>query len=353
MADLLPDTEIFIPTPKTPTRDCTRDNRIRVQTLFFQAHWSRSDIALQLNLTLDQVRYALCHRVTPQKQRSGRRPLLGPAERRQLVDWVCANRKNRRTPWAEIPAILGWSCKVYAIETAFKQEGFFRYVALKKPKLTEKQAKARLDWAQNHRGWTVEDWFKILWTDETWVQPGKHKKIRITRRRGEALHRDCIEPKVQRKIGWMFWGSISGLYGKGPHVFWEKNWGKITSASYREHIVSLLEGYIGQTGLTPMQDNAKPHAAKATLEDMNRRGLIPIFWPANSPDLNPIETLWDRMKDYIQDKYPEIHRSYADLRVAVLEAWESISQEEVIDLIKSMPDRCQAVIDADGWHTKY
>ena len=54
MADLLPDTEIFIPTPKTPTRDCTRDNRIRVQTLFFQAHWSRSDIALQLNLTLDK-----------------------------------------------------------------------------------------------------------------------------------------------------------------------------------------------------------------------------------------------------------------------------------------------------------
>jgi transposase len=53
---------------------------------------------------------------------------------------------------------------------------------------------------------------------------------------------------------------------------------------------------------------------------MREKGLVPIFWPANSPDLNPIKTLWDKIKDYIQDKYPEIHRSYPKLRVAVIEA---------------------------------
>ncbi len=37
--------------------------------------------------------------------------------------------------------------------------------------------------------------------------------------KGEALHRDYVEPRVQRKIGWMFWGSISGL-GKGLDIFW-------------------------------------------------------------------------------------------------------------------------------------
>lgn len=36
---------------------------------------------------------------------------------------------------------------------------------------------------------------------------------------------------------------------------------------------------------------------------MREHNLIPIFWPANSPDLNPIETLWDKIKDYIQEKY--------------------------------------------------
>jgi hypothetical protein len=69
--------------------------------------------------------------------------------------------------------------------------------------------------------------------------------------------------------------------------------------------------------------------------------------------LNPIETLWDMMKDYIQEKYPEIHTKYTQLREAVWEAWNSISEEDIKDLIKTMPARCQAVIDADGWHINY
>ena len=229
--------EYSIPTPKTPQKSCTRDDHLRIQTLFFQAGWTKDEIALQLNLSirlkrscqfvfsliLRRVVDALHHRLTPQKSRTGRQPLLGPSERKQLIDWVCANGKNRRTPGSEIPAILGWDCKVYAIATAFKKEGFACRTALKKPKLTPEHAQIRLAWAQDHINWTDEQWAQILWTDETWIQPGKHKKVKVTRRRGEALHGDSVEPKVQRKIGWMFWGSISGLYGKGPGLFWEKN----------------------------------------------------------------------------------------------------------------------------------
>ncbi|KAH7379016.1 hypothetical protein BKA64DRAFT_687117 [Cadophora sp. MPI-SDFR-AT-0126] len=81
------DSEYFVPTPKTPAKDCSRDDRLRVQTLYNDARWTPSEIALQLNLTLEQVKYALRHRVTPQKTRSGRRPLLGPTERKQLIEW--------------------------------------------------------------------------------------------------------------------------------------------------------------------------------------------------------------------------------------------------------------------------
>lgn len=100
-----------------------------------------------------------------------------------------------------------------------------------------------------------------------------------------------------------------------------------------------------------MQDNAPGHVAKATLAEMERWGLRPILWPANSPDLNPIETLWDWIKDYVQEKYPETHRSCPRLREAVIEAWDSITDEQIKELIGTMHERYQAVIDAG--YTKY
>jgi hypothetical protein len=74
--------EYYVPTPKTPQHNTTRDTRLKVQTLYLHAGWTKDDIALQLNLTPSQVQYAIRHRVTPQKNRSGRRPLLGVAERK-------------------------------------------------------------------------------------------------------------------------------------------------------------------------------------------------------------------------------------------------------------------------------
>ena len=83
------------------------------------------------------------------------------------------------------------------------------------------------------------------------------------------------------------------------------------SASYCEHIVPVLHTYLDRMRLVFMQDNAPGHGAKATQDDLRARSITPIFWPVLSPDLNPIETLWDKIKDYIDAKYPEIHRSYA------------------------------------------
>ena len=115
----------------------------------------------------------------------------------------------------------------------------------------------------------------------------------------------------------------------------------------------ILAQYCNRTRLILIQDNAKGYAIKATLQYIREYNLIPIFWPTNSPDLNPIKTLQYKTKDYIQEKYPDIYRSYLQLRVAVCKAWNSIIEEDIQDLIKSIYNRCQAVIDAEGQHTKY
>ena len=176
----------------------------------------------------------------------------------------------------------------------------------------------------------------------------------MTRRKGEELNPTCIVDKIQRKSGWMFWGCFSGLTGKGPGLFWEKSWKTINKESYMEHTVPVIEAFIHDNpGLFLMQDHAPGHAAKYTIDELESRDIQLIFWPPYSPDLNPIETVWNTMKDWIQARYLDDKLSYKILRKAVIEAWDAIGENELAELLNSMPQRCQAVIDANGLYTKF
>lgn len=104
--------------------------------------------------------------------------------------------------------------------------------------------------------------------------------------------------------------------------------------------------------LVLMQDSAPGHAAADTKTELRERGIIVIFWPPFSPDLNPIERVWHIIKNYFQDNYPEI-MSYNHLREAVKDAWEKVGEQEFRTLIESVPERCLAVEKAEGRFTKY
>jgi len=62
-----------------------------------------------------------------------------------------------------------------------------------------------------------------------------------------------------------------------------------------------------------MQDRAPRHAAADTQEELATRGIIPIFWPLYSLDLNPIKTIWNWMKDYIVSKWGDTQLLYKEL----------------------------------------
>ena len=157
---------------------------------------------------------------------------------------------------------------------------------------------------------------------------------------------------MQKQAGWMFWGSFHGTI-KGPFLFWEKDWGTINAESYIAHTIPMIDGYFRMNpnlGLQVMQDNASSHAARLTMQEFQERNIPVIFWPAYSPDLNSIETVWNRMKDWLAFHYPERKASYDQLRQRVTEAWEAIGEDLLEDLIDTMPQRCQAVIDANGMY---
>ena len=64
--------------------------------------------------------------------------------------------------------------------------------------------------------------------------------------------------------------------------------------------------------------------------------------------------MWDRLKDIMQEQDPEVHKNYKRLQAAITRAWNTITDAEVKDLIRTtMRERCQAVIDAEGRETGF
>lgn len=330
--------------------DLSRDERFRCKVLH-DAGFTIDQIVEQTGATWRQVQYATTHTTTP-RRRSGRPPILTESQIEELIDFIRASRENRRMPYRKVAQLMDFGVSEHVIRTALESRGFHRRIAMRKPPISETNRQRRLNWAIEHKDWTQEQWYNILWTDETWITPGRHTRTWVTRQPGEEWDDTCIIEREQRKKGWMFWGCFHGIT-PGPSLFWEKDWGTINAASYQAHIIPLIHGYMTlNPTLILMQDGAPGHSAKDTYQDLKERGITPIFWPPYSPDLNPIERIWHYMKNYIQENYLE-KMSYDQLRIAVTKAWEVVGAVELMELIKSMGERCQAVIEAEGRFTKY
>jgi transposase len=87
-----------------------------------------------------------------------------------------------------------------------------------------------------------------------------------------------------------------------------------------------------------MHDNASPHTAQVTRDELAARGVSVYSHPPYSPDLNPIENAWNWMKDYIAVNYPA-RMSYDQLRIAVNTVWEAIPEDFLRERVNSMPTR--------------
>ncbi|KAI4901938.1 hypothetical protein NFI96_021235 [Prochilodus magdalenae] len=129
----------------------------------------------------------------------------------------------------------------------------------------------------------------------------------------------------------------------------------LTAIRYRDEILRpLVRPYAGAVGpgFLLMQDNARPHVAGVCQQFLQDEGIEAIDWPARSPDLNPIEHIWDIMSRSITQRHvaPQTIQELVDASVQVL---EEIPQETFRHLIRSMPRHCREVIQARRGHTQY
>ncbi|KAH0607886.1 uncharacterized protein H6S33_001938 [Morchella sextelata] len=103
-----------------------------------------------------------------------------------------------------------------------------------------------------------------------------------------------------------------------------------------------------------MEDGASIHRSVVAREARNRLRIQRIPWPAQSPDLNPIENLWWKMKYRINLRTPAI-TTKPQLIQALQEEWDSdrFTPDDFKRLIESMPRRVRECIKRKGASTHY
>ena len=98
-----------------------------------------------------------------------------------------------------------------------------------------------------------------------------------------------------------------------------------------------------------MQDNDPKHTAKICtnyLKDLETKHELKIMvWPPQSPDLNPIDKLWEEIDRNVRKVCP---KSKTHLWEMLQKSWTTIQSEKLKKLLDRMPRLVQAVIAARG-----
>ena len=151
----------------------------------------------------------------------------------------------------------------------------------------------------------------------------------------------------------MLWGSMEAT-GTGTMQFIDTTMDKMGYLNiFKHNLQPAVEKLNLHRDYYFQQDNDPKHTSHVVREWLLYNVRKQLKTPPESPDLNPIEHLWWKVKHRLNNNDRKKARSKKELKIAIQEIWNSIPSTVTKHLVESMPRRLQAVLDAKGGHTKY
>jgi len=304
--------------------------------------------------TISRIRSKECPDL--EKLPAGRPSKLNPTNIRHAVHLITSQKAENAVQVSRaLQNITNQPISAQTVRRHLRKAGMKAVVKKKKPLLSKRHRKARLDFALAHKDWTMEDWKHVVWSDETKVNRlGSDGRKWAWKQKGEGLSERLVEGTLKFGGGsMMVWGCM--LWDGVGYAC--KIDGKMDADLYvsimEDELQASLEFY-GKTqqDIIFQQDNDPKHTskkAKAWFQDNNFQVLQ---WPAQSPDLNPIEHCWQHLKKKLGE-YEHPPGGILELWDRAQKEWEGIPKEVCQNLISSMPRRIAAVLKARGGYTKY
>ncbi len=304
--------------------------------------------------TVSRLRSKHCPHLS--KSSGGRPSKLTSANIRHAQRLISSGKADTAVDVAKaLRNITNQSLSTQTVRNSLKVAGMKAVVRKKRPFLSKKHRQQRMDFALAHQDWTVEDWKKVVWSDETKInRMGSDGRKWAWKKAGEGLSDRLVEGT--KKFGGgsvMVWGCM--LWdGVGNAV---KIDGRMDAELYVQILDEDLQASIDYYGKTAediifQQDGDSKHTSGLARKWFKENGFTVLSWPAQSPDLNPIEHLWSHLKRKLGG-HEVVPSGMLELWERVEMEWNKIDAEVCQNLIESMPRRVAAVLKAKGGYTKY
>ncbi|KAI4894176.1 hypothetical protein NFI96_002720 [Prochilodus magdalenae] len=220
------------------------------------------------------------------------------------------------------------------------------------PVLTGQHRRARLAFATEHQNWQIRHRRLVLFTDESRFHLSTcDRHDRLWRRRGDYYAACNI---IQHD--WFGGGSVmvwEGISLEGRTDLYRLDNGTLTVIRYRDEILGpVVRPYAGAVGpgFLLVHNNAWPHVARVCRQFLENEGIDTIDWPIGSPDLNPIEHLWDITFRSIR-RHQVALQTVQELSHALVQIWEGIPQDTIHRLIRSID--AWSFSSFSGWSSSF
>lgn len=296
-------------------------------------------------------------KLTARQKRLLKRSAYGllPQQNLMIFFFSCSKLLNGvDTSLAKVTHELGLDIGNTTARRVLREMGYKGRKPRKIPLVSAVNRKRRVQWAKT---WKATNWDDILFTDEKKWMMVRHKRNWVWRLVTAKWHPSEADQRTQAGGGSiMVWGAISHRRTY-PLIEIPTT---LDAVGYRDQVLRKFLGNPpasrstrGHRGLpwTFMHDNASIHTARVVEDFLKDHAAVVLPWPANSPDLNPIENLWA----IVSQKVYKTHRfsSKPDLLAALQQEWAAVDPALLQKLYDSIPRRCEEVIKYKGWPTRY